>query len=144
MAVNASDKKLIWSDRKHHLWFPISFTEYELTRDRLYEKRGFFNTSYDELLLYRVTDIGLRRNFLQKIFGTGTLVLTSRVDAARETLLVNIKEPVRVKDKLSDLIEDARQRRRVVGKEFFGSDIYIDADGMADMSDSDDGDFLGH
>ena len=31
----------IWEDRKHHLWFPISFTKYTVGNGRLYVNSGF-------------------------------------------------------------------------------------------------------
>ena len=64
------ENKIIWQDRKHFMWFPISFTKYEIKNDRLYQETGLFSTHYDELLLYRITDLCLRRNLAQKIFGT--------------------------------------------------------------------------
>ena len=71
MAV-ITDQEILWEDRKHWLWFPFSFTKYTLTEDRLYSQQGFLNTHYDELLLYRVTDLCLTRSLGQKLCGTGT------------------------------------------------------------------------
>ena len=78
------ENKIIWQDRKHFMWFPISFTKYEIKNDRLYQETGLFSTHYDELLLYRITDLCLRRNLSQKIFGTGTVFCTLK-------LTVNVK-----------------------------------------------------
>lgn len=124
---NDSNKRraTVWRDRKHFMWFPFSFTVYELTKDRLYEQKGFFSTSYDELLLYRVVDLTLMQTLSQKLFGTGTLVLKCKVDATPEVRLENIRHPLQVKDMLSDLIEEARAKYRVVGKEFYGGDLYF-------------------
>ncbi len=115
-----NDPNVLWKDRKHHLWFPISFTSYRISKDRLYTDTGFFNSQYDELLLYRVTDIKLTRTLLHKIFGTGTLVLCTKVDTDREIRLENIAKPIQTKQLISDLVEEIRDRKRVVGKEFFG------------------------
>lgn len=115
------NSRTVWKDRKHFMWFPFSFTKYELKNDRLYEQRGFFSTSYDELLLYRVVDLSMRQTLTQKLFGTGTLILKCRVDATPEIYLENIRNPKEVKDMLSELIEDARTRHRVVGREFYGA-----------------------
>ena len=57
----------IWYDRKRTLFgLPLSFTKYELTDDRLFIKEGFFNTIYNEVRLYRITDVQLTRSLLQK------------------------------------------------------------------------------
>lgn len=115
------DVTVQWKDRKHWMWFPFSFTKYALKNDRLYTDTGFFNTHYDELLLYRVTDICLNRTLWQKLFGTGTITLSTRIDTNKEILLVNIKNPLQVKEILSDAIEKARDSRDLVRKDFFGA-----------------------
>ena len=113
--------EVLWKDRKHYMWFPFSFQKYNLGNNRLYSQRGFFRTHYDEALLYRITDICLERSFMQKLYGTGTIVLTCRADTLPEIRLVNIKNPVKIKVLLSKAIEDSRSRSKVVGKEFWGS-----------------------
>lgn len=109
----------VWKDRKHFMWFPISFTKYEIKNERLYQETGLFNTHYDELLLYRITDLCLKRSLAQKIFGTGTIVLSTKADSDKEVLLKNVKNSKEVKDLISHLVEEARDRKKVVGKEFF-------------------------
>ncbi len=132
--MNSSTVK--WQDRKHFMWFPFSFTKYQLSNDRIYSQKGLLNTKYDEVLLYRIVDISLKRSLAQKIFGTGTIILACRADTESEIRLVNIKKPLEVKTMLSDEIEHSRSHRRVVGKEFFGNDPgengYADHDGEAD------------
>ena len=121
-------EKIIWQDRKHFMWFPFSFTKYEIKNERLYQETGLISTHYDELLLYRVTDLCLKRSLAQKIFGIGTIVLYTKADSDKEVLLKNIKNPKEVKDLVSKLVEEARNRKKVVGKEFFNNDIEIDDD----------------
>ena len=119
--MDVSEKNVIkWRDRKHWAWFPWSFTKYEVRNDRLYVQSGLFKTSYDETLLYRIVDIRLSRTLWQKIFGTGTITLYTRVDVNNHIQLVNIKNSVDVKEYLSELIEEIRNRKKVVGKEFYG------------------------
>ena len=120
MAAEFTEDKILWEGRKHWLWFPFSFTKYSLTEDRFYSQKGLLNTHYDELLLYRVTDICLTRSLGQKICGTGTITLTCKGDAQRVVTLRNIKDSIRVKNNLSRLVEKAREERNIVGREFFG------------------------
>ena len=110
----------LWRDRKHFMWFPFSFTVYEVKKDRLYIQRGLFSTSFDETLLYRITDIKLTRTLGQKIFGTGTIELCTTVDHDGHILLENIKNPMQVKELLSEAVEAARDKKKVIGKEFYG------------------------
>ncbi len=120
MAVEFTDDEILWEGRKHWLWFPWSFTKYALTGDRLYTQKGFLSTHYDELLLYRVTDICLTRTLGQKLCGTGTITLTCKGDAQRVVFMRNIKDSIRVKNNLSRWVEKAREERGIVGREFFG------------------------
>ncbi len=72
------DAKLIWSDRRR-LWcgLPWTFTTYRLTEDRLFVKSGFLNLREDEVRLYRIKDLVLRRSLLQRMFGLGTIQIIS-------------------------------------------------------------------
>ena len=82
---------IIWEDRKHIAWFPIGFEKYTVRDGKIYINKGLFSTVSDQTLLYRVIDIQLRRTLRQKIFGTGTIILISRVDADPEIVLENVK-----------------------------------------------------
>lgn len=117
----SKEKEQVWRDRKHIMWFPIGFTVYSVSNGRVYVDRGLLNTVSDQTLLYRVTDLQLRRSLWQKIFGTGTLVLFSKVDVDHEILLENISRPREVAAMFSEMVEDARRSQNIVGKEFYGS-----------------------
>ncbi len=133
------EEEIIWKDRKHWLWFPFSFTKYQITKDRLYIQRGFFRTVYDETLLYRIVDVRLVRSLGQKICGTGTLELFARVDTQKKIELKNIRHCQAVNRLLSGLVEQIRDDKKVVGKEFYGimGRPHHGVD-MDDMDDSDD------
>lgn len=133
-----SKNTIKWRDRKHWLWFPWSFTKYEVRNERLYVQRGFFKTEFDETLLYRVMDLKLTRTLGQKICGTGTVTLYTRVDVNNQIELKNIKNPLEVKEFLSDMIENIRNEKKVVGREFSGvmcgeNECDMDADFGGDM-----------
>lgn len=55
----------LWNDRRRRMGLPLSFTRYALTEDRLFLDTGFFNLRSEEILLYRVRDINLRRSLWQ-------------------------------------------------------------------------------
>ena len=127
---------ILWKDRKHHLWFPLSFTSYYIEDDRLMIKTGFLNTTLDETLLYRIVDISFRQTVAGKIFGTGNVILKTKADASAEITLKNISKPLEVRKMLSKLIEESRDRRNVVGKEFYSIDhIDLDGDGICDFEE---------
>lgn len=120
---------IIWEDRKHIAWFPIGFDKYTVRDGKIYINKGLFSTVSDQTLLYRVIDIQLRRTLWQKIFGTGTIILISRVDADPEIVLENVKDPRYVMEMLSELIEEERRDKKAVGKEFYADAFISDGDG---------------
>ena len=115
------DEEILWKDRKRYLGLPISFTVYSLDNNRLYVKRGFFNSVVDELLLYRVLDVKLSRSLGQKIFRVGSITLMT-ADQSNPTLVIkNIKNSDRTRKLLSNIVERERNEKRIMGKEMFGA-----------------------
>ena len=132
----AENTNILWSDRKHHLWFPISFTSYYIEDDRLMIKKGLLNTTLDETLLYRIVDITFKQTLAGKIFGTGNVILRTKADASGEIVLENIAKPLEVRKMLSKMVEESRDKRSVVGKEFYSMDHGdFDGDGICDFDE---------
>lgn len=129
---------VLWSDRKRILGMPISFTVYSVLPSRIQVKRGFFSTKIDDTLLYRVLDIEVSRSFGQKIFGVGTVRVFAADRSSSVLELKNIANAVQVGDFLGDLVERARNEKRIVGREMFGTGAVatpgdIDGDGIPDF-----------
>ena len=114
------DTGILWKDRKHFMWFPWSFTKYYIENERLMIQKGLLSTTLDETLLYRIVDVTMVQTLGGKIFGTGNLIIKAKVDATPEIILKNIKKPKEVRTLISNLVEESRQSRNIVGKEFFG------------------------
>ena len=103
----------IWKDRKRFLGMPLSFTRYSLSEDRLFLSVGFFSIRDEEILLYRVRDINTTRTLWQRIFGVGSITVTSS-DKSRPILVMqNVKDAAEVKELLHEQVEDMKIRRRV-------------------------------
>lgn len=119
----------ICSDRKR-LWcgLPWTFTVYSLSNDRLFVKSGLLSTREDEVRLYRILDISLKRTLLQRIFGLSTIELHTSDKTLGNFNLVNIKKGYDVKETLSQLVEKVRTEKRVTNREYMGDivDDYID------------------
>ena len=116
-----STTEIIWKDRKRILGMPISFTKYSICEDRLFCQQGFFNTSYQELLLYRVRDISLSRTLGQKFFGVGTVTINSSDTSSPVLELKNIKRAFEVKEMLHKQVEATKIARRVRVGELMGT-----------------------
>lgn len=122
------EENIIWQDRKHHLWFPLSFTKYTVGDGRLYINTGLLSSREDECLLYRITDISLKRSLAQRIFGTGTIELMSKDQSTPVILLENVGRPVQIKRMLSNLIEKERVEKKVVGRDMYGASSHVDGE----------------
>ena len=117
--------KLLWSDRKRYFGLPLSFTKYAISEDRLFQTTGVLNLKYEEILLYRVRDIALSCSFGQRIFGVGSITITSS-DKSRPVLVIqNVKEPAAVKELIHQQVEAMKISRRVRFGEIatFGDDM---------------------
>ena len=110
--------EIIWKDRKRtFLGLPWSFTKYSLDEERLYIERGLFTTTSDEVRLYRIMDISLRRSLGQKMFGVGDILVHSSDKTLGDFVIKSIKKPKEVKELLSNNIEIQRDKKRVVNRE---------------------------
>ncbi|HWR22614.1 MAG TPA: PH domain-containing protein [Feifaniaceae bacterium] len=137
-----SEERPLWHDRKRILGMPLSFTVYEVDKDRFTTRKGLFRTETNEILLYRILDIRLVRTLWQKIFGVGTITLYS-ADQTHETLeLKNIAKPEAVRKFLSRIIEKERVEKGLTGREIYGAaGLMQDGGAVPDASFADvDGD----
>lgn len=117
----------IWKDCKRNcLGLPWTFTKYALTEDRLFVSTGLLKTVENEVRLYRILDLSLTRNLMQRIVGTGTIIVSSADKTLGEFELKNIKNPAEVKEKLSEIVEKNRDQKRVTSREFMGEDDLLD------------------
>ena len=121
----------IWKDRKRFLGMPLSFTRYALSEDRLFLSVGFFSVRDEEILLYRVRDISIKRTLWQRMFGVGTVNIRSSDKSTPEVFLKNIKKPLEFKELLHCNVEECKMRRRLRISE-------MSADFNDDDSDLDD------
>lgn len=120
---NENPASLIWSDRKRTIFgLPLSFTRYFLYENKLIIDTGFFSRHEEEIRLYRIMDISLKRTLEERIFGIGTIHCCSGDKSSPEFDIKRIKLPREVKERLSDMVESERTRRRVGMREFMDTD----------------------
>lgn len=114
---------ILWSDRKRTIFgLPLSFTKYELDGERLFIHTGIFNKVEDEVRLYRIIDVTLRRSFWQRLVGVGTIHCCSSDATMKEFDIKSVKKSREVKEMLSNLVEQERMRKRVYNREEMGID----------------------
>lgn len=109
----------VWRARKRNaLGLPWTFTIYTLSEDRLFIKSGLLKTVEDEVRLYRILDLTMSKTLLQKIFKMGTITVSSADKTMSEFEIKNIKDVDAVKERLSALVEENREKKRVSNREF--------------------------
>lgn len=120
---------VVWQDRKRIIFgLPWTFTKYVLTKEKLLIQTGVLSTKEEEVRLYRIMDVTLRRTLAQRMFGLGTIHCCSADKSTPEFDIKWIPNSAAVKEKLSDLVEAERMAKRVSSREF--------------MTDEDDGEDL--
>lgn len=90
---------------------------------------GLFSMKEEEVRLYRILDLTLERSLPQKIFGLGTITCDTVDKSAPKLVIKNIKDARRVKNLISEAVEQERVKKRVSSRE------YMSMDGDDDMDD---------
>ena len=122
-----------WQDRKRTIFgLPWSFTRYKLTDDKLIVSTGIFSINEEEIRLYRIMDVTLKRSFGERLWGLGTIHICSSDKTTPELDIKRVRQSSDVKEMLSDMVEAARKKNRVSAREFMA------ADDMGDDMDEDD------
>lgn len=132
-----SEQKTLIKERKRWGFFglPFTFTTYALTERKLLINSGLLSSVEDEILLYRIIDLTLRKTLFQKLFGLGTVIVHAQ-DKTTPTLdLKNIRHSHEFKELLSEQIEEEKTRLRMRK-----SELITDSDpcGCDDCEDIDD------
>ncbi|MBR4701943.1 MAG: PH domain-containing protein [Oscillospiraceae bacterium] len=108
----------IWSDRKRTFFgLPWTFTKYILTDDKMLVIKGFLNQKEEEIRLYRVMDLSLKRSLFQMFFGIGTITMKSADQTEKMLAIKNIRNSREVKELLSTQVEKQRVARGVTVRE---------------------------
>ena len=110
--------EVLWTDKKRPIFgLPLSFTKYTLTEEKLTIRTGMLSIKEEDIQLYRITDITLKRTFWQRIFGVGTLHCCSGDRTTPEFDVKDIKDSENIKEKMSKLVEERRDQKGIVGHE---------------------------
>ena len=121
---------ILWSDRKRLLFFglPWTFTKYTMTPEKVIVNSGILSTREEEIRLYRIMDITLNRSLFQRIFGLGTIVCATVDKSTPKLYIQNVKNAKKVKELLSETVEEERVKKRVSSREYMAVDEGCDHD----------------
>lgn len=119
--LNFEKDEVLWHDRKRILGMPISFTVYDVTKDRFTTRKGLFRTETNEILLYRILDLKLVRTLGQKVFGVGSITLFTADQSDNTFEIKSVKRSKDVYKFISTKIEQQRMAKGLTGREMYGA-----------------------
>ena len=136
--MGKTEVEYVWKDRKHtFLGLPLSFTRYRLTETKLILDTGFLNRTIDEVRLYRIMDLTLKRSLGERLFGLGTIHCHAGDKTTPEFDIRHIRHSQDVMNMLSDMVEGEREAKRVGVREMMHT---VDVDDELDDGPDDDND----
>ena len=113
-----------WEGKPAGLWqrfltlIHLNFTTYQISKDELIVKTGFFNARTNTTELYLLKDPDLTVSLYQRILGIGTVSAIvdskdSSEKAGQRIYIKNIKDADKVRKLLRDAIEDDVMERNI-------------------------------
>lgn len=113
-----------WEDKPSGLWqrfltlIHLNFTTYQISKDELIIKSGFFNAKINTTELYLLKDPDLTISLYQRVLGIGTVSAIvdskdSSEKAGKRVYIKNIKNAEKVRKLLRDAIEDDVMERKI-------------------------------
>ena len=116
-------EEYVWRDRKRIIFgLPWTFTKYKLTESKLLIETGILSRKEEEVRLYRIMDVTLNRTLGERIFRLGTIHCCSADKTTPEFDIKRVKNAKQIKDLLSDMVEQERERRRVGTREYMSAE----------------------
>jgi uncharacterized membrane protein YdbT with pleckstrin-like domain len=95
-------------------WWRAKGRHYRLTSQRVVIEHGIFSKKLDQIDLYRINDYVVERPFLQRLMGTGNLVLEALDKTTPEVRLEGLKtDVVALYERLRKATEAEKRNRGV-------------------------------
>jgi membrane protein YdbS with pleckstrin-like domain len=95
----------------------VRMTHYEISADRIEFGEGIFDRKVDNLDMFRITDIKLRRSFLDCIVGVGTVILTTNDKSHPEFVFEKVRDVRELYDAVKKASLSSDRRNNVIHME---------------------------
>jgi membrane protein YdbS with pleckstrin-like domain len=92
----------------------VKNSRYKVTADRIEYETGIFGKKVDNLDMFRIIDIKLRRRFFDYIFGIGTVELATKDESHPKFIFKDVPNARRLYDIIKKASLNADQQQRVV------------------------------
>lgn len=112
------DVNVLWKDRKRWCGLPLSFTRYKIIEKptkwlKLIVDKGFLSRHVEEINMFRIEDVSVVETFTNRLWGTGSITVLSKDASHPETILVRIAHPKRIRNMITELVEQDRASKNV-------------------------------
>jgi len=108
---NVIDEKVLWEGRPFNYGIP-SFTHYKITDTRLIVEKGIFTKKREEIRLFRIRDISLKRSLMERIIRMGDITIQATDTTSPTYTLRNLKNSIQVADILGQAVENSRLKHK--------------------------------
>jgi uncharacterized membrane protein YdbT with pleckstrin-like domain len=108
---NVVDERVLWEGKPFNYGIP-SFTSYKITDTRLIVEKGIFTKKREEIRLFRIRDISLKRNLLERMLRIGDITLHTTDTTTPTYKLRNLKGSIDVSDVLGEAVENSRMKHK--------------------------------
>lgn len=96
------------------LGLPICFTKYRIDDENINIRKGFLSIVEDDAYMYKVQDVRLKKSFMERIFGIGTIICYTGDITHPELRIEHVKHAEQIKDFIIKASEDAKLKRRTL------------------------------
>ena len=105
------NETVLWEGKPFNYGIP-SFTQYTITDTRLIVEKGILTKKREEIRLFRIRDISLKRSLLERILKMGDITLHTTDETSPEYKLRNLRNSVHVSDILGEAVENSRIKHK--------------------------------
>ncbi|MBQ9786246.1 MAG: PH domain-containing protein [Clostridia bacterium] len=112
------DVNVLWKDRKRWCGLPLSFTRYKIIEKptkwlKLIVDKGFLSRHVEEINMFRIEDVSVVETFTNRLWGTGSITVLAKDASHPETILVRVAHPKRIRNMITELVEQDRKSKNV-------------------------------
>lgn len=111
------EETTLWAGKPYYFGLP-SFTEYRITNQRLIIESGILTKRTNEMELFRIRDVSVKRNIIERMFNFGDIKIASTDITNSELVLNNVKGSQEVKDIIRNAVREQRNSQKLEFGEF--------------------------
>lgn len=93
---------------------PVYFTTYTIGEDMINRRKGFLNITEDDMFLYKVQDVKMKRTLWERIFKLGTVICYTSDVTDSEFRFEHIRNSAEIKEYVMRKAEEERRKRKTL------------------------------